>query len=52
MKGTRETNPSAPPGKAKTDGGGSHGKEAKLGKSCQTPMESSKGTPKDKGVNR
>lgn len=43
----------AAPGKAKFQGGSSKGKKASLNnKNLETPVTSSKGTPKDKGVNR
>ena len=43
----------APPGKAKFQGGTSSGKKATLNKGQrETPMIKSVGTPKDKGVNR
>jgi len=46
-------NPCAPPGKAKSQGGGSTGKKATLNKAGrETPMIKNEGTPKDKGVNR
>lgn len=52
-KSSRYLNPSAAPGKAKFQGGGSRGKKATLNKTGrETPMIKSQGTPKDKGVNR
>lgn len=46
-------NPSAPPGKAQFQGGGSTGKPATLNKAGrETPMTKNEGTPQDKGVNR
>lgn len=43
----------APPGKAKFQGGRSYGKKSSLNKAGrETPMTKSVGTPKDKGVNR
>ena len=43
----------AAPGKAKSQGGSSFGKKAKLNKSGrETPRIKNEGTPKDKGVNR
>lgn len=46
-------NPSAPPGKAKSQGGSSFGKKSSLNKSGrETPMTKNIGTPRDKGVNR
>lgn len=42
----------AAPGKAKFQGGRSFGKKARLVKGGETPLEKSKGTPADKGVNR
>jgi len=51
MKGN--INPSAPPGKAKFQGGGSTGKKSSLNKSGRaTPLQKQVGTPRDKGVNR
>ena len=51
MKGN--TNPSAPPGKAKSQGGSSTGKPATLNKTgLATPLTKNIGTPKDRGVNR
>lgn len=48
-----DTNPSAAPGKAKFQGGGSTGKAATLNKGGrETPMTKSVGTPKDKSLNR
>lgn len=40
------------PGKAKSQGGSSFGKKAKLNGGRTTPMTPCIGTPKDKGVNR
>lgn len=45
--------PTAAPGKAKFQGGGSTGKSATLNKAGrETPMTKNEGTPQDKGVNR
>jgi len=49
----RHLNPSAPPGKAKFQGGSSTGKKSSLNKANrETPMTKNIGTPRDKGVNR
>ena len=42
----------APPGKPKSDGGGSTGKRTKFKPGAETPMIKNEGTPRDKGVNR
>ena len=48
-----DTDCTAPPGKAKFQGGRSTGKKSSLNKSGrETPCLKQEGTPKDKGVNR
>ena len=49
----RYVTPCAAPGKAKSQGGSSTGKAAKLNNSgLMTPAPKNFGTPKDKGVNK